>query len=145
MKKLPVEIKSLLFVAVRFVAHHGMHKVLGVHSYLMSSAGVQPEFRKAVVLEPFQDFVVGDRLSTAVRDSHKFSVSVASRYKSGDAPLVVFKIAFEQCKVFLDDSIRGNLFGQFEVRPIVFRYNHNARRIFVQPMHNAGTNDAVYG
>ena len=46
-------------------------------------------------------------------------------------------------EVYLPRGFRSDLFGEIDVRTIVFRRHHHSRRVFIEPMHDARAQHAV--
>ena len=142
MKTLPFnrQIGDPVFFPVHRVAGyraaHGGH----MNTDLVCSAGFQSESDKTEPGKIFEHLPVGYRLTaTLLQNSHFFPVNRVATDGRGHASGSAAGHAGKKSEIDFFNRSPLELFDQTLMGKIIFRHNHNARGVFIQPVHDAGT------
>ena len=143
-QELPVQRKTLLFVAVYGVSHDGMPEILGVDADLMRPARLQDEVGEGMRGKALDDVKVRDGVPAARSDNRHLQPVLGVPPDEGMHPAALFlEDALEQGKIFAVGRFFLDLPREREVRRIVLGNDQKPRRVLVDAMHDAGAQRAV--
>ena len=141
-----VEVHAPVTLAVERVTHERMVDMAHVHADLMSAPGVEVTFDERVSLisarglEALEHLEGGDGLTgeRIVGHGHLHAVARRPRDAGVDRALIHHDLAVDERDVAAVERARANQVLQGALRVVVLGRKHEAGRVAVEPVHDAG-------
>src|SRR5882762_5089573 len=129
---------------VERVANNWMSQRGEMHANLVRASGVKLNFGEGCIVDARDGAPIGARFAgvaqhDAAASAHPRAISGVARYGQLDTAAGFLEMAFEERQVGLLHLALPKGFAKFRVRGIVFRYQNDTRRAFVETMHDART------
>ena len=126
--------------AIGAIAKEGVAYVLHVDTYLVGAAGLEPEFYEGYVVEPLEDFVVGDGVFAIVaigEGVHYFAEAEVAAYVHLYGSFLCGEVAPHKGYVAAVYGVLLELGGEEAHGFFFLAYDHEAGGVFVYAVHEA--------
>lgn len=125
--------------AIGGIADDGEADSSQVDAYLVSTAGLRPDFQQTIAADVLKDTVFRAGFTASRDHSHTLAVTGVAADSRLDNAAFRSQLTLYQHDIRLGDRMRLKLAGEVFVGEAVLGYNDESRRIFVKSMHDAGS------
>ena len=143
MERLPRDGERRGSAAVLRIADERMADAREVHADLMRAARLESALDECVVTEALQHAKMRDGRLAARDDGHALAVLRAPADGPLDRAGLLPDVAVHDGPIDAARRLRADLLGEVYVRAVILGRHHDARRVLVEAMHDARTDDAV--